>query len=93
MEKAIELACKGAKWGGPFGAVIMLDGKIVGQGINYVKLRHDPTAHAEMIAIRDACKKMKTTSLKVRLCIVLVNHVQCAREPFNGRILKKCFMG
>ena len=64
MEKAIELACRGAKWGGPFGAVIMLDGKIVGRGINYVKLRHDPTAHAEIMAIRDACKKMKTTSLK-----------------------------
>lgn len=64
MEKAIQLACKGAAWGGPFGAVIFMDGKIVGESTNYVNPHHDPTAHAEIMAIRDACKKLKTTSLK-----------------------------
>ena len=43
--------------GGPFGAVVVLEGKIVGKGHNTVLISHDPTAHAEVNAIRDACTR------------------------------------
>lgn len=52
-----------ANEGGPFGAVIVRDNKIVGCGWNRVTSTNDPTAHAEVVAIRDACSKLKTFSL------------------------------
>ena len=61
MRKAIELSLIGSQEGigqGPFGAVIVKDGKIVGQGHNNVIAYNDPTAHAEVVAIRDACKNL-----------------------------------
>lgn len=51
------------KYGGPFGACVVKNGKIIGKGINRVIKDHDPTAHAEMVAIRNACKEMKTHDL------------------------------
>lgn len=49
--------------GGPFGAVIVKDGRIVGRGHNQVLAKHDPTCHAEMEAIRDAAAKIGTHDL------------------------------
>ena len=50
--------------GGPFGACIVKNGKIVGKGSNQVLKDNDPTAHAEIVAIRDACSNLKTYDLK-----------------------------
>ena len=49
--------------GGPFGAVIARNGEIVAEGSNNVTLHHDPTAHAEVSAIREACRKLETFDL------------------------------
>ena len=61
MQRAIELANIGMDHnaGGPFGAVIVLEGKIVGEGYNNVTSKNDPTAHAEIVAIRNACSKLQ----------------------------------
>jgi tRNA(Arg) A34 adenosine deaminase TadA len=65
MKAAIELALAGVKSGkgGPFGAVIVKDGQIIARGMNCVPSSLDPTAHAEVVAIRDACKKLKNFRL------------------------------
>ncbi|KAL6727733.1 hypothetical protein Aduo_009584 [Ancylostoma duodenale] len=65
MKAAIEEACTGvnAGDGGPFGAVIVKDGKIVATGHNMVLVSKDPTAHAEVTTIRNACKKLGTFDL------------------------------
>lgn len=65
MARAIELARAGVdeNLGGPFGCVIAKDGRIVGEGNNRVTSTHDPTAHAEVVAIREACKRLGTFQL------------------------------
>jgi guanine deaminase len=65
MEKAVDLAFKNvlSKHGGPFGAIVVKDGKIIGMGQNEVTATNDPTAHAEVQAIRDACKHLNTFQL------------------------------
>jgi tRNA(Arg) A34 adenosine deaminase TadA len=49
--------------GGPFGAVVVKDGKVIGKGGNQVSSLNDPTAHAEIMAIRDACRNLKSFDL------------------------------
>lgn len=64
MRRAIELSRENVKrGGGPFGAVIVKDGRIVGEGANRVTASNDPTAHAEVTAIRDACARLGTFDL------------------------------
>lgn len=64
MRRAIALAVDNvANGGGPFGAVIAHDGEIVAEGVNRVTANHDPTAHAEVSAIRAACSKLETFDL------------------------------
>ena len=66
MKEAIKEVKKGIKnnEGGPFGAVVVKNGKIIGRGHNKVVKDNDPTAHAEMVAIREACKNINSFSLK-----------------------------
>ncbi len=65
MRRAIELSRihSDAGEGGPFGAVVVKDGKIVGEGWNRVTSTNDPTAHAEIVAIRRACEALGTFDL------------------------------
>lgn len=65
MRRAIELSINSVKeGGGPFGAVIARDGEIVAQGNNRVTINNDPTAHAEVNAIRNACAKLGVYDLE-----------------------------
>jgi guanine deaminase len=65
MREAIKLSIDNVKSGkgGPFGAVIVKDGKIIAHGTNEVTSSNDPTAHAEVVAIRNACKMLGTFQL------------------------------
>ena len=64
MQRAIELSIESINSvGGPFGSVIVKDGKIISEGMNRVTVNNDPTAHGEITAIREACKKLNTFDL------------------------------
>ena len=65
MLRAIRLAQNAidSNAGGPFGAVVVKDGEIIGEGSNQVTSTSDPTAHAEVVAIRNACKKLGSFQL------------------------------
>ena len=65
MREAIRLSIENVKFGngGPFGAVIVKDGRIIARGVNNVTKNNDPTAHAEVDAIRKACKELGTFQL------------------------------
>lgn len=77
MKVAKELAEENLKTkvGGPFGACIVKDNKIIGKGSNHVLANNDPTAHAEIMAIRDACKNIKSYDLSD--CILFTSCYPC----------------
>ena len=65
IKVAVDLSREGSQSnkGGPFGCVVVKDGKIIGKGSNQVTSSNDPTAHAEVVAIRDACRNLNTFQL------------------------------
>jgi guanine deaminase len=65
MTRAIQLSVDNVliNHGGPFGAVVVKDGRIIAEGVNRVTTTNDPTAHAEVVAIRNACAKLDTFEL------------------------------
>lgn len=77
MQQAIALSKAGMqrKDGGPFGAVIVHEGKVIAEGNNQVTSTHDPTAHAEVVAIRRACKALGRFDL--RGCVIYSSCEPC----------------
>lgn len=76
MREAIRLSLENVQSGngGPFGAVIVKDGEIIARGVNEVTSSNDPTAHAEVVAIRNACKQLG--SFQLEGC-----EIYCSCEP------------
>lgn len=66
MARAIQLAVENVRsgCGGPFGCVVVKDGSVVAEGANQVTATNDPTAHAEMLALRQACQKLRCFELR-----------------------------
>jgi len=66
MMQAVQLAAENVRsgQGGPFGALIVKDGEMIASGVNLVTTQNDPTAHAEIVAIRRACEALKTFQLE-----------------------------
>ncbi len=77
LDQAIELARIGAQseMGGPFGALVVRNDQIIGQGHNQVAGSNDPTAHAEIVAIRDACRR--TASFQLDGCVLYSSCEPC----------------
>jgi len=76
MAEAIKLSKESVvSGGGPFGALVVKDGKITGTGINRVTLWNDPTAHAEIVAMREACKYLN--SFQLDECVLYTSCEPC----------------
>jgi guanine deaminase len=77
MRRAFELAQSGIDKndGGPFGAIVVKDGEIVGEGCNQVTSTNDPTAHAEVVAIRNACRNLN--SFQLEGCVIYASCEPC----------------
>jgi guanine deaminase len=77
MRRALALAREGldSNSGGPFGAVVARDGEVIGEGFNRVTSSNDPTAHAEVVAIREACRTLQTFQLDE--CVIYASCEPC----------------
>ena len=90
MRAALELACEAEQAGEvPVGAVVVLDGVIVGRGSNAPIGRHDPSAHAEMLALRDAAQNIGNYRLVgCELFVTLEPCLMCVGAMFHARIAR-----
>ncbi len=89
MTAALDLAKRAAVLGEvPVGAVLVHDGQIIGEGFNQPITLHDPTAHAEICALRDACQKLQNYRLPqdATLYVTLEPCTQCVGALIHGRI-------
>lgn len=76
LEKTIRMAADNAAKGeGPFAAIVVKNGTVVGSGVNRVDTNHDPTAHAELLAIRDACQRLNSADLSD--CVLYASGEPC----------------
>jgi tRNA(Arg) A34 adenosine deaminase TadA len=76
LDQAVELAAKNVTdGGGPFGALVVKDGQLVSTGVNQVTPTLDPTAHAEVVAIRAACRQLNT--FKLEGCLLVSSCEPC----------------
>jgi len=93
MRAALELARQAAQAGEvPVGAVVVKDGEIVGRGYNAPISRHDPSAHAEMVALRDAAQHVGNYRLVgCELFVTLEPCVMCVGAMFHARIARVVF--
>lgn len=95
MKMAIKEAEKGIALGhgGPFGSVIVKDGKVISKGHNHVVVNNDPTCHGEINAIRKACKKLKTFDLSG--CELYTSSYPCPMCMYAMRWanIKSCYYG
>lgn len=97
MARAIQLSIENVNSGrgGPFGAVIVKDGSIIAEGTNQVTSKNDPTAHAEVMAIREACRKLglfqlpgceiHTSCEPCPMCLAAIYWAHLSRIYFAGR--------
>lgn len=76
LDLTIQMAIDNVDIGqGPFAAVVVKDGEVIGRGTNLVHLHNDPSAHAELLAIREACKTLSSTDLSD--CIIYASGEPC----------------
>ncbi len=94
MQRALELAALAAQQGEvPVGAVLVCDGKIIGEGYNQPISTHDPTAHAEIVAIRHACQQLQNYRLPehTTLYVTLEPCTQCVGALVHARVTQVVF--
>jgi len=93
MQRAIELSIESINsGGGPFGSVIAKGDKIISEGMNRVTVNNDPTAHGEITAIRQACKKLNTFDLNGYELFTNCEPCPMCLSAIYWPILKKCIM-
>ncbi len=91
MRRAIVLAHENIRaGGGPFAAVVVKDGRVIAEGVNRVTAANDPTAHAEIVAIRAACQALKSFQLTDCDLYTSCEPCPCVSERFTGRGRREC---
>jgi len=90
MAKALEMAQKAADQGEtPVGAVVVVGGEIIGRGFNQVEAKKDPTAHAEIVAMREACRETKDWRLPgATIYVTLEPCIMCTAAMLHARIAR-----